>query len=195
MKEFGFSEGFIKKTNRILLIAMLSGLPFAFVYGEIITGGSISAALRGVAYTYLVLGAIWAIEIPLIRRIQRKRKVIIEDERIVRRCGKRERNISWRDIAKIKIVETAPGGIHTIKLYERNKKAIRLYGFNQMETIADLVKEKVSDNVSIRTKRQRLDWDNPFMVIMYVWACALVIFPILVIAEKYLDDFIRSLLR
>ncbi|MBC8472502.1 MAG: hypothetical protein H8D56_23820, partial [Planctomycetes bacterium] len=93
-------------------------------------------------------------------------KVLINEDRIIKQCGKRHQTVLWDNIIKIKLIENPDGGLVSIRLYRKNEKVIYLGGFNEMEKIAHLIREKISDNVLVQTKRYRLAYDNPIVPII-----------------------------
>ena len=166
MYQFNFSESRIRKTKRIMLIL----LPFLILctvgFALFIADYKVSKVLIPLGVMFLIMTAILAIEIPLINRSLRKMKVLIYEDEIIKQCGKYQQTALWDDIIKIKLIENPDGGLVYIQLYRKNKRAIHLGGFNEMEKIANLVKEKISDSVLVQTKRHRLDWENPIVLII-----------------------------
>lgn len=174
MIEFRFSKSIVKNTIRLLLLVVVIAIPCAFAFLLFLSNFDVSASLISTGYTFAFIGLLLTVETFLIFRQQWKTKVVIEDDKIVRQWCRRERDVLWHNIAKIKIVETVKGGIHAIILYETNNRALRLYGFSGMENMANLIKEKIPDNVSISVKRDKLDWGN-FLVLATVLICSMAI--------------------
>jgi hypothetical protein len=58
-----------------------------------------------------------------------------------------------------------------------------------MEKIAYLIKEKISDNVLVQTKRYRLDWENPIVAIITCVATMVVMGFIASKGSKAMDIF------
>ena len=167
MEQFTFSEGHIQKTTRNILIVF----PFFVLC---LAGFTLSIfdykvkVLIPLSVTLLIMTAILAIEKLLIDRSSRKMKVLIYEDKIIKQCGKRHQIVSWDNIIKIKLNENPEGSIVWIRLYRKNERVIYLNGFDEMEKIAHLIKEKISDNVLVQTKHQRLDWENPIVSIITV---------------------------
>jgi hypothetical protein len=165
--EFGFSEASIRKGNILILVLILFLLPFLVIFALYLSHLDIKATLVAVSYTILIFGIITAIEIPLMNRSMRKLKVFVDKDKLIRQCGKRKQILLWTDIARIKTVEKKNGVVAQIKIYPKKPNmAMYLHGFQQMENLAYLIKERTSDSVVHQEKRWKLDWQNPYVVML-----------------------------
>jgi hypothetical protein len=88
-------------------------------------------------------------------------KVLIDEDKLVKRCGKKQESILWGDIVKVRLREDVNGTLLNIKVYGKRKTNIFLWNFSEMEEIARLIKEKVSEGVLLQQKRHSLDWEHP----------------------------------
>jgi len=169
MEQFDFSESRIQKTRRNILIVF----PFVILclvgFALFITDYKVKVLIP-LGVISLIMTAILAIEILLINRSLRKMKVLIYEDEIIKQCGKHHQIVLWDEIIKIKLNENPEGSIVWIRLYRKNERVIYLGGFNEMEKIANLIKEKISDNVLVQTKRYRIEPDNPIASIITVIA-------------------------
>ena len=179
MKEFGYSETFIREGNRGILFFGLFLVPFLAIFALYLSNFRIEKALIPLGFTLLIFGIITAIEIPLINRRLRKLRILIDEDKLVKQCGKKQQIFLWKDIARIKTVENKNGVVAQIKIYPKKPKmAMYLHGFREMENLANLIRERTSDSVVHMEKRWKLDWQNPFigllvggvptMVIMFI---------------------------
>jgi len=139
----------------------------------------------------LICGIIMAIEIPLINRRLRKLKVFIYEDKLVKQCGKKHQILLWNDIARINIDEKKNGVVASIRLYPKKPKiAMYLYGFREMEDLANLIKERTSDSVLLQEKRWKLDWQNPFVGVLAGGVPTMVVmFIIASMGSKAMDIF------
>jgi len=166
MKEFGFSEAFIREVRRTVLVLVLCIIPFGLVFTLFCPGFRIEKALAPVGITCFWCGIIMAIETYLINRRQRRLKIFVYEDKLVKQSGKKQQTLLWEDIERIKIVERKNGDVAKISLYPRKpKRAIYICGFVEMKDLAGLIKENAPDRVSLRQKRWRLDWQNPFVAV------------------------------
>ncbi|OHB84324.1 MAG: hypothetical protein A2Z38_08440 [Planctomycetes bacterium RBG_19FT_COMBO_48_8] len=164
MREFGYSETFIREGNRGILIFGLFLVPFLVIFALYVSNFRIEKALIPLGFTLLIFGIIIAIEIPLINRRLRKLRILIDEDKLVKQCGKKQQIFLWKDIARIKTVENKNGVVAQIKIYPKKPKmAMYLHGFREMENLANLIKERTSDSVVHLEKRWKLDWHNPFV--------------------------------
>ncbi|MHC4143719.1 MAG: hypothetical protein ACYSWW_12990 [Planctomycetota bacterium] len=191
MREFGFSGTFIREGRRRILVLILFLTAFLLAFALYYSDFRIERALVAVGICLLILGVIMAIEIPLINRRLRKLRVLIYEDKLVRQCGKRQRVILWKDIARIKTVKKKDGVVAQIKLYPKKPQMwIYLYGYNEMEDLANLIKERTSDRVLLQEKHWKLDWQNPFVGVLTGGVPAMVVmFIIGSMGSKAIDIF------
>ena len=190
MEQINFSESRIQKTNRIMLIFFPFLILCAAGLALFISDYKVSKVLIPLGVTSLIMTAILAIEIPLINRSLRKMKVLIYEDEIIKQCGKYQQTVLWDEILKIKLTETPEGSLVRIQLFRKNEKTIYLSGFNEMEKIAHLIKEKISDNVLVQTKRYRLDPDNPIVLLITCIATMVIMGIIASKGAKAMDIFV-----
>ena len=166
-REFGFSETFIREGYKRILVCTIFLIFVLLAFALYITNFRIEKALVGVGYTLLITGTILAIEIPLINRRQRKLKVVIDEDKLIRQCGKKQQIFLWKDITRIKIVEKKNGVVAQIKIYPKKAMmATYIHGFQEMENIANIIRERTSDSVPHQEKRWKLDWQSPYVGIL-----------------------------
>lgn len=156
--QFDFSEYKAKKNNRDIFFVFI---PLLIVCGAgfclYITGFQVKQALPIFCYTSLMLLVIFAIEIPLIQRRMRKIKAFIYNDRVVKKCGKHENSIPWDNVAQVKIIEDNKGETVHIRLRGKDKAIIWLYSLNEMGKLAGLIRQRIPSDISVNTKRNRLD--------------------------------------
>jgi membrane protein YdbS with pleckstrin-like domain len=166
-REFGFSETSIRERIRTLLVAFLFFAVSAVVFCLFVLNLNLKPALAVSGITLLYLAVIMAIEIPLINWRLRKLKVFVDGDKIVKQCGKKQQVILWKDIARVKTVENKKGGVAQIRIYPREREtAMYLLSFEEMETLASLIREKTRDNVLHRERRCKVNWKNPFVGVL-----------------------------
>lgn len=191
MKEFGYSETFIREGNRGILIFGLFQVPFLAIFALYVSNFRIEKVLIPLGFTLLIFGITIAIEIPLINRRMRKLKVFIDEDKLTIQCGKKQQILLWTDIAKIKTVENKNGVVAQIKIYPKKPKmAMYLHGFREMENLANLIRERTSDSVLHQEKHWKLDWHNPFIGLLLGGVPTVVImFIIASMGSKAMDIF------
>ena len=73
----------------------------------------------------------------------------------------------WKDIARVKTVENKKGDVTQIRIYPSERKtATYLHSFEEMETLASLIRERTRDNALHEEKRHKVDWQNPFVGVL-----------------------------
>jgi hypothetical protein len=181
-REFEILGIFTGKKRRIILVSSVLLIFFLVAFALYASDFRIQKALVGLGITVLVLGTISVIEIPLLNLIMRKPKVLVDEDKLIRQCGKKQQILLWTDIARITIIENKNGIVNQIRIYPKKPKmAMHLHGYQEMEDLASLIKERTSDKGVVHLeKRWKLDWDNPFigapvalvptMVIMFIVA-------------------------
>ena len=84
MREFGYSETFIREGNRGILFFGLFLVPFLVIFALYVSNFRIEKALIPLGFTLLIFGIIIAIEIPLSNRRLRKLRILIDEDKLVR---------------------------------------------------------------------------------------------------------------
>ena len=90
----------------------------------------------------------------------RAMKVCVDNDSIAKKFDKGEQSLFWNDIVSVKLIKNPTGNYINIIIYGKDKKKIYLFGFDRMHEIVELIKEKVSDNVDITTRQNKIDYDN-----------------------------------
>jgi len=160
MDIFSFSEDWIKKTNRCLLEVLFVGVFFGFCFVLIISDFNLRVSSICTSLVFLIYGAFIFIKVRQDNARQRQTKVFTDNDRIILKGGKTEMCFFWEDIVKVRVIEDVKGNIWTIKLFGRDRKTIYLHGFDGMEKIVGLLKGKISETISVQTKRHRLNWQS-----------------------------------
>lgn len=173
MSEFNFSESFIRRRKRLILIVFPFIALCVLVFAFFITGFKILPLLIS-SITFLILAAIVTIELLLIFRSLRKMKVIVYDDKLIKQSGNKKQTVLWDDVVKIKRRLKPRGTVDFLRIYQKGGGVIYLYGFTGMKEIDELIREKVEGKVLLQTKRQRLDWDSPIgsMIAAFAGAAA-----------------------
>ena len=166
MMEFNFSETYIKKRLDIVLITFFVCAFLIIGFGLYLTSFDLEGTVIISGIVILQMAVIFAIEVPLIFRSLRKMKVVVLDDKIIKQCGKKEQIALWSDMVRVKIKENVKGGVENIKLFHKKNKKILLFGFNDMDKIAELIGENVNENVLVQRKRYKIDWNNNPMVLI-----------------------------
>ena len=161
---FEISENFTRQGSRMILVFTIFLIFFAVAFAMYVSNFRIEKAMVAAGIAILIFGIIMTIEIPLINRRLRKLKVFIYEDKLIRQCGKNQQIFLWKDITRIKTVEKKNGVVAQIKIYPKKAKmATYIHGFQEMENIANLIRERTSDSVLYQEKRWKLDWQNPYV--------------------------------
>ena len=172
---------------------MLIGFSFLFLcalgFALFICDFNVWLALYAVGVPFLIMASILAIERFLIDRSLRKMKVLIYEDKIIKQCGKRQQTIFWDNIIKIKLNESQEGSDVWIRLYQKNERVVYLSGFDEMDKMARLLRENISDEVLVQTKRYRLNPGSPIVTITTCIATIVVIGIIASCGPKVMDIF------
>jgi hypothetical protein len=156
--QFGFSEDKAKKNNRDIFFVFLPLLIVCMAGSALyITGFQVKKVLPIIRDASLISLVIFAVETPLLRRSQRKIKAFIYDDRIVKKCGKQENSMSWNNITRVKIIEYRGETVH-IRLRGKDKATLWLFGLNEMEKLADLIRQRMPSDILVHTRKHKLSF-------------------------------------
>lgn len=118
------------------------------------------------------------IEIYIVSRIMTKKirntKLYIYDDRFERIGGKKNESVEFSQIKSIKEKRNPKGKLLLIEL-KIEKKTISMFGFENIEKILEIMKEKTSDSVEIKRKQYKVDWNSPFATIIIMLITVIVI--------------------
>jgi hypothetical protein len=101
-------------------------------------------------------------------------RVLVKDTKIVKTHSGGEQSLAWEDIDSVNIRENSQGDCVYIKIRSKEKNSLHLWDFERMHEIAELIRQKVSDNVTVETRRRRMDYKRFIYCILGV-AVALVV--------------------
>jgi hypothetical protein len=127
------------------------------------------------------------IEMPLIQRRMRKIRALIYKDKIVKHCGKHESSILWDNITRVKIIENTKGETVHIQLRGKGKAVLWLGGLNEMGKLAGLIRERMSGDIVVNTKRSRLD--ERIVIAISVIGTMIVMVVIASLGAKAMDIF------
>jgi hypothetical protein len=175
MCEFGFSEEGIKKRQRVLLIVFLTCLPCAFLVVLLATNAKIGILIIAFTFTTILSLIILVVQTSTMNRSMRVMKVRVDDDKIIKQFDKGEQILLFADIVSVKLVKNSQGIYINIILSGKNKKTVHLSGFDRMQEIVELIREKISGDVNITTKQNKIDYDNPACYILSILVTSLII--------------------
>ncbi len=72
-----------------------------------------------------------------------------------------QRRIAWQDVEHLRIRERPNGQLQTISVIPRTGMSITLVGFEPMADVLRALQQHLSPTISVETKREKLDTDNP----------------------------------
>ena len=166
MDQFNFSKNNMRKANSGMLIFSCFAFFCILVFVLFIFDFNIREALFAVGIMALITTLTQTIGIFLITRSSIKMKVLIYEDKIIKQCGKYQQTALWDNINKIKLTENPEGSVFNIRLYQKDEKAIDLGCFDEMDKMARLIRNKISDNVLVQMKRYRKNCGDIIIPIM-----------------------------
>ena len=162
MYEFSISESCFKRGYYWAFMCLGSLWFFSFVLILYLEHFVITIRLfRDWGVVLLLIAFVLGIELPLMFRVFRQGKVLIDEEKLIKQCGSKQESLFWGDIAKIRLQKDVNGSLLRIKVYGKHGKMLFLGGFNEMEKIAALTREKVPNEVLFQERQYSSDWLHP----------------------------------
>ena len=153
MNKFSSSESVLKETNVKLTVLWFASMPLVLGAIFIAFAPTTRMALATLAGYFLLSGGAHAVQTALFTRRWRKRRLDLDDDKITYGSPGRVRTADWGDISRVKVREYARGDVYSITLSGKKMRWFWIYGFNEMEKILSLVKDRVSDAADIQTSR------------------------------------------
>jgi len=117
-------------------------------------------------FVFVILGLI--LYFAASRALQRLSELSVSmfPDKLERESRKHKEIFSWKDIQRVDILEYPNGEVASVKLTLADKKAINLFGFDDMGTAIEQIEALITDDAIIRKKRMKLDWDRPIIMIL-----------------------------
>jgi len=189
-KVYRFSEKAIQENKKLYLTTQIILPIFLFIFllfspitGSVLTNQPISESLEA----WLIATLITEIGFPILSRILLKKmnetSITLSDESIVRASGKSSETIPFEKIIKLVITEKPSGDIYLLNLSLGNKSII-LYGFDEMEEIANLLQNKIPRSI-VQRKRQKINWYSPVTLTGIVAGAFLIIIVVQAFGPAY----------
>jgi len=160
MQQFNYSEDNLKKRQRFLLIMVLVSGPCIFLLIKLTYDIKTSILVTACAITTVMAVTLLAVQIRLMKKIMRAMRVLVEDTKIVKIHSGGEQNLAWEDIDSVNIREDSQGDCVYIKIRSKEKNSLHLWDFERMHEIAELIRQNVSDNVTVETRRRKTDYKS-----------------------------------
>ncbi len=157
MQEFDFSENGLKKRQRFVWIVVLVSMPCVFLMILLTSDIKTSILVTAFAVVAVLTLSLATVQMRFINKSMRAMKVIVDGAGIVKRHAGGEENLAWDDIVGVDVRENSRGGCVHIKMRSKDKNSIHLSGFERMHEIAELIRQNVSEHVTVETKRSKTD--------------------------------------
>lgn len=187
-KVYNYSEEQIKKTKKmqllnVILISLMVTFVYIFICGlETMGYCFLIIILTVIIITSIFMGVIFHL---VINEKLRETKIILSEEDIVRRAGKSLELIRYEDLKKIKVKKTPSGKVKDIKLVS-SVSSIIIVGFENMDELVEEIKERIYDSSILYQKKEKLDFNNPIVFIVF-YVLMVVVF---LIIARISSDFV-----
>lgn len=149
-----------KKRNRVMMFMM----PAIMILFSIIMFKS--KGTEDMMLFYMIIGGISAfvmLEIYILSRIMTKKmkntRLNIFENHFVRVGGKKSDQIAFDDIISIKEKRNPKGKLLMIEM-KTSIKPINIFGFENIETILEILLERSNSNINHKVKQYKIDWNN-----------------------------------
>lgn len=99
--------------------------------------------------------------------------------KLVREAGAARQEVAWEDITRLRIFTNRQGEPRFLEVASRRERPLSLFGIEPMSDLARLVQARVPSTALVESKRQWLDWENPWLktsAIFFVMIAGLLIF-------------------
>ncbi|BEP28695.1 hypothetical protein [Helicovermis profundi] len=175
---YSISENFIKLKKRTMLTLTIM-MPILIMLSAVIGFGN-STIIKSSKFILILSGIsiFLVIELIVVSKIMLKKiksnKIEFTDTAIKRYGGKYVEEFNFEDITKIKVIKLPSKKIEYIKI-KYKKKSITLYGFENLEDIFKKIENKIPDTSIITDKFWKINWNNPFAMIVFMLLLLVVI--------------------
>ena len=161
MQQFDFSENGLKKRQKFLWIMVLVSGPCIFLLIKLTYDFKTSILVTACAITTIMALTLLTVQMRMMKKSMRAMRVLVEDVRIVKHHNGGEQSIAWEDVVGVDVTENPQGDCVHIKVGSKENKSIYLRDFERMCEIAELIRQNVSDHVTVETKRRKTNYESP----------------------------------
>lgn len=171
VQEFTFSEAFLARCRRYLLILCLM-IPISVSLPTLIGGGSFGLAP--------ILAPVWIANllIFLFAQAQLRKwgrlRLLVRPDGIVRESGKQRYEVPWERVRKVQIHEDSRGEPGSVQIFPQTGPSFLLAGFEAMPDVVALVQAGLPATVPIEVKRYWWSPKNLFLFAAFLAACMIV---------------------
>jgi hypothetical protein len=93
---------------------------------------------------------------------------------LVREAGARRQEVAWHSITKVRIRQDPRGEPVALEVFTASKRPLLLF-FEPLAEIVRLVQARMPATAWVETKRARLDWENPIVMVSAVVGFSIVL--------------------
>ena len=166
MQQFDISENNLIKRQKFLFIMVLVSGPCIFLLIKFTYDIKTSILVTACTITTVMAVTMLFIQMRLMKKIMRAMRVLIEDTKIVKTHSGGEQSLAWEDIDSVNIKENSQGDCVYIKILSKEKNSLHLWDFERMHEIVELIRQNISDNVTIESRRRKTDYASPIYCIL-----------------------------
>lgn len=132
------------------------------------------------------------LEIFIVSKIMIKKmkntKLDISENHFIRNGGGKIERVSFEHIKSIKEKRDPKGKLLIIEL-KTNKKAMNIFGFDNLEEILLIIKERSSKDVIIKQKKYKVDWNSPQAIVSIMLTTVIILGAIMNFDRNLYDIF------
>jgi hypothetical protein len=169
---FVFSEDFLDRLRRRMLVRAAIICAGMILFGSLIATDlkleMTNVATFGVIIIIFILVLIIFISAlfgqrGFIRRY-RQMKLRLGATGLVREVGARRQEVAWDSITKVRIRQNPRGEPVAVEVFTASGRPMLLF-FEPLAEIVRLVQARLPSTARVETKRARLDWENPIVMV------------------------------
>lgn len=160
---YKFTKGIRQGKKRLVILAII--LPILLIAFQFLSpmNKALSPTVRaGIGiYTLVLVGLSFYFSASITLRKLSELSVYIHPDRLERHGKKHKEVFYWKDLVRADILENPKGETQSIKLSFLNKRAIELFGFEDMEAARNQITQYVPSQDLIHQKQIRINWGTP----------------------------------
>jgi hypothetical protein len=163
-----FSKG-IRQTKKryVILSILLPVVLIVFLFLSPTVRHASLATKAGVGFfSFVVLGLVFYFTASKTLRKLSELSVYIYSDRLEREDSKQSEVFFWKDLLRAETLEYPNGETVSMKLAFENKKAVTLFGFEDMESAIKQIAQYIPNKDLLIRKKAKINWDNPTIMII-----------------------------
>ena len=163
---YTIAERFIASRKELLCVVFLATpLMFLIVNFQNIDFEQLGPFFLDRVFIYIPIALTLILVVRYMFRNFRRIKLHVGPDGLVREAGARQQEARWDSIKKVVVCSLPSGAPRYVHIFSASGRPISILPLEQMAGFVEQVEESVPTSTPFVVKRQKLDWENPLLLV------------------------------